>query len=1605
MTDVDPVSPLATLNSEPSSAVPDQTVNGTALSVIHPSFQPPLTWRQSGHLLRAQLGFDKLAQALSQPTAEHDFGQEAQWLEATRLWFETTLETDQAELALSDIRRRFDRFNQPAWTELKESTARFYHDMIRLSIATGLDEQAFELYERARESVAVPSELRVKLLEIAHRLDRFDPATARLCIEELTTSPKSDEKQAAKLFEILRRAIRVTPDHPGMELLAEFRALNLQTWETARKGWAVGHLAMADWRLGQFADADRWCQLRRPGYQQDPAETDLLIGAVSYLRRDWPRASVQFQQALRKDAPELHPIATTLSQLEELNGRLEGRGSGQTEEEFQESIRQALVSFQGCERRDGWRLDADWVIASALAVLGQTESAVVRFRAAPVSLARWRHASAASELLRAHLPPMEVEEWTRRLAVPHPAVAQCLEVLRKTIALQFEAARSVFAGVSSIHADVLQSDAELRDVASCLTTELALAQAETTPALAETGGPGFQEWRERLMVRRLIERGDIENAGKLARQTTQHTAAPPQRDRLQAVVAAAEQRPPEQVDELFNTLARHPSAEPLDQLHAGLWLSHRGRHAEAEPHLILFAELFPACIECQLGLTECALNHGRVDEAQERLSRFASLTHWRNQFRWAWFRPWQALIPPAKSVEKALVASPRLADVLHAADLAFQAGLLEFAVATLEHFQALLGPHVPAFAAEIGTRFNQAAAMEAQRGNWEQACRYHQGALAHGNRDSQFVEAVATTYAASNSAPDDVLEVLFTWMEEFADSEAAFLDTLAGRVFASLVRIDSLTEPESDRELAYRRRWTERFHQQRPDWDEPKRSLMRIHMRLADDAGVIAIGETLREKLVDDHRLLARALWNCGRFQEAAAAFTAGNEPGWAGIVAVALRFQRLGEDGLWLSPEAAQSLFAQLTAASPELAHLPDWRLWTGAVLVANRRGTDAVPHLELPVENDGQREADRRILVGLAWLLAGETERTEALWGPPLPLKALMAAPEQLINWNRTEALLWMLVRMQHPGDQDLPLLGKLAQAWRKLGETSALFQTVIAELALRIGDLSAAKNADVALSVSEPKSTREILQSPVQCFLRDERAFIRSRLLMQAGQFVEAEQGLSVDFTGAIGGNRGRYWNALCHIHQGNTAVAEKLLAELQDDCATDPAIPVQRAQLQIVSGDLDLAETLCQTALAIDSTHAFGLFVHAEIAERRGDSDQAKETFRKILALPASLVHRRLRAVAAMALGRLTLVDGEPREALKQFRLARKASPQDPWIAQRMGITLASCAETEGEFQEAETLLAIPAGSNQHDLVAAIARVIIADQLNDTALVSERLEVVVRHSQFAQLSAPLRRDWVVFSVDTQLRQQRYRAAAEALERLLQESPDETIAERLRRCRLLEALQVLGRKPLPPDAFEQIRNAATTVCAGPQPPPVAILLQAMGQLFTGQLETPESRAAALAALPDSNHVGPEIAWLTRIVRLWLGDDLAKDELEPLWQQPETQTLRRVVETVSANQQKKAARLSEEARRLVSVDESDATVAFDPEDLIIVAALADGFSKVEQAEALLTQWHARRQSSERTRLLLSKLLTKHAVKSLKQKKFGQTRQLLRDALAAAES
>ncbi|MEK6262135.1 MAG: hypothetical protein AABP62_26355 [Planctomycetota bacterium] len=1602
MTDIDPESPAASTSAASTSAALDHAVTSIALSVNQPSFQPPLQWRESGDLLRAQQGFDKLAQTIARRSGEHEFGQEALWLEATRLWFETTLESDQSDLALSDIRRRFERFNQPAWAELKQSTARFYHDMIHLSIATGLDEQAFDLYQKARDTVAVPPELRVKLLEIAHRLDRFDPATARLCIEALTTGPSADDAQTERLFEILRRAIRVTPDQPAPELLAEFRALNLQTWETAQRGWAVGHLAMADWRLGQLADADRWCHQCRQRHQEDPSETNLLIGTVSYLRHEWKLARDQFQRALGKDTPELHPIAMALSQLEELNDRLEQRGSGQTLEEFHRTIHQVLAGLRECERNDGWRLDTDWVMASAMAALGETEAALARFRQAPATLARWRHVATGWEILRVHLPAEEVDEWTRRLAADQPAVAQCLDVLRETAAFRFEEARRALAVVSSVHAEAVRNNQELQEVVSCLTTELALAQVDATPTVTETGLPAFQEWRDRLELRRLIERGDVENAGKLAERTTQHTAPPPYRERLQAVVAAVGHRSPEQADELFDKLVQNPSAEPLDRLHAALWQSYRGHHEEAEPHLRMFANLFPSCIECQLALIACALNLGRADEAREQLSQVSSLTNWRNQFRWAWFRPWQRLIPSQPSVDQALVASPRLADVLHAADLALQALHPELAAATLEHFQTLLGPHVPAFALDIGARFNRAAAIEAQRGNWEQACRFHQTALVHGNRDVQFVEAVATTYASATTAPDHVLEVLFAWLMEFPGKEIPFLATVPGGVFANLVRIESPVEPESERELAHRRRWTERFHQVRPDWDEPKRSLLRVQVRIKDDAAVIAVGESIREKRVADHRLLARALWNRGCFQEAATAFAAGEEPGWAGIVAAAKLFQSHCDEGHWLSEDVAKDLLSKLAETSEDLEHLPQWRLWTGAVLVASRRGADAVPYLESAVNDE--MDADRRILLGLALLLAGEVERAEELWGSPQSLSSLVAMPEQLINWNRTEALLWMLVRLQRPGDHELPLLGKLTKEWRKLGETGVVFQTVVAELAFRIGDMAAAQEAVDALSQVEPRSTREILRSPVQCFLRDEREFVRCRMLMHKGQFELAERELSSDPACVIGETRRRYWQALSLIHMGDKPRGEMLLAELQDRCPTDPAIPAQRAQLRLADGDLVAAEGLCQSALTIDPTHAFAMFVNAELAERQGDIDGAMDTFRKILTLPNWQVHRRLRAAVAMALGRLMLTRSEARQALEFFRLARKSMPQDPLVVQRMGIVLAACAETEDEFQEAETLLATAASPNGHDLVVALARVITADHLNNTPAVSERLEVVLDHPQFTHLPAAIQREWVVFSVDTQLRQQCYRAAADALEQLLRDSPDEDIAERLRRCRLLEALQVLGRRPLPPDAFEQIRNAATTVCAGPQPPPIAVLLKAMGQLFTGQCETPEACAATRAELQASSHDNHETAWLTTIVRFWLGDELVKDELGTLWKQPETQSLRRVVETIAASQQQKAAPLADEARRLVAAPEIDGTVAFDLEDLIVVAALADGASKLERAEALLTQWHALRRGTDRTRLLLSKLLAKHAVKSLKQKKFGQTRQLLHDALAAAE-
>ena len=179
--------------------------------------------------------------------------------------------------------------------------------------------------------------------------------------------------------------------------------------------------------------------------------------------------------------------------------------------------------------------------------------------------------------------------------------------------------------------------------------------------------------------------------------------------------------------------------------------------------------------------------------------------------------------------------------------------------------------------------------------------------------------------------------------------------------------------------------------------------------------------------------------------------------------------------------------------------------------------------------------------------------------------------------------------------------------------------------------------------------------------------------------------------------------------------------------------------------------------------------------------------------------------------------------------------------------------------------------------------------------------------------------------------------------------------------------------------------------------------VRVDAIGQLLTGQCASKEARETVLASVKALTGNDPETVRLAQITRLWLGDETARAELAEVFAQPESALLKRVVETVAASTQKKVYILKDEAKRIAETGGTDAAGAFDSEDLIVLAALADGASKADQATALLSQWHAAGRGSERTQDLLSKLLAKQAARSLKLKKFGQTRSLLRQALAAA--
>ena len=1585
---------------QPALRSMDATNSRDALS--HPSLEALTQLRDEGELLRARLGFDQFAHAIETAEVKASPESEALWLEATRLSFETALQSGQFDLAVSGLNQSFRRFQEPVWAKLRTDTDGFYHDMIRLSIGTKLDEQAFELYESARAHIRMPSDLRVKLLEIASRLGRFDPATARLCLEELTADSDRDPNDDQKLFKVLEQAIHVSPDSPEQELLAEFRSLNQQLQKVAPQAWAIGHLAMADWRLGNFKAARQWCQAAKLN-KTGMIETDLLVGAVSYLLHDWVKARSQLESAVSKKADALAVVAIFLQTLEQLNSVLEQRGRGQALVEFQEDVTRLFGELRDNDPDNGWQLDMQWVAGSVLAVVEQHEDAMACFTGARFALARWRHAWTAWELMRAHRTPAERDAWTQQIATAQPLLGQLLEVWWMTIELRFEDARRLLAAAREVHADALTIDSELAAVAAFLAAEVAASAAEMTPELPTEVPDGFHEWCDQLRLRRQLERGDIEAAKQLLDATNQHTAEPRRWRRILATVGTLDAEHQPEIGSAFEALATESLAEPLDELQWGLWLVQQARCDEAEPLLTKFSQRFPQCLECVLALIECWLHQSRLDEAREQLTGISQLTVWTNQRRVAWFRPWQRLVPDAARVDQARVAVPRLADVLHAVDLQLRAGLAALAVETMGHLEHLLGAQHAALAPEIGARFSQCAALEARGGQWERACRCHQEATARGHQEGSFAESVALGFAEAPSAPDRVLEVLLDWASGFVGDEAACLATTPGRVLARLTEIASPLEPESDFEFQHRWKWAARCQQALPDWDGPLRSLARGHARLHDDGAVIETTRLVRQPNAADQRLLARALWNLGRFGEAASAFATGGERAWGGCARAASLFLEIVEHERWLTDDDAAAVLVELQSRTAGAELPPQLPLWTGAVLVACGRGAEALPHLQAVATSDADESAGLRILVGLANLQAGELSVASQLWGPPAPLDELLASPERLVDWNRREAGLWLLVQLQRPDDRELPRLGQLVRQFRRLGEAGEVFRIAQLQFALRIGDSVVAQEAAESLEGADAFVPRDILAAPLRCLVRAEREFVRCRMSMQFGRFGDVEPAFQAAALELLWPSRSQYWQAMCLIRMGRKSDAEELLQRLQTLTPDDPMIPTQLAQLKLTGGDGAAAEPLVQRALELEPTHGFALLVASQLQERRNDDAGALNGLTQLLALPDWQVSRRVRASAELALGRHALKAKDLPQAELHFRAAQRWVPNNPVPSRRLGVLLAVRAETPDQLREADELLTQVAVVSPADLTVAIALVVTADQLGQTEAVAQRLERVVAHQRFKDLPQQTRREMAVLSVDTQLRQKRYAAAATALEQLQAEQPDAEVAERLLRCRMLQAMQVLGRRPLPEGALAEMLQAAEAVCAGYQPPAIAILLRAIGLLLTGQCAVKETRESALASVKALAGNDPETIRLARITRLWLGDETAREELAEVFAQPESVLLKRVVETVAASTQKKAGPLKDEGKRLAETSGADTAGAFDAEDMIVLAALADGASKAEQATDLLSQWHAAGHASERTQDLLSKLLAKQVARSLKLKKFGQTRTLLRQALAAA--
>lgn len=1537
---------------------------------------------------------------------------------------------DEFDGALEPIETAVSRLrNDPFWQDAGRRAARQYLRMVDFERMRGDENEAINLFGRARRLSPQDDSLIAEMTHAAAALDRSDLEIAELYLSFLESRP-ADAALKETVLKLLRRGLRVDLARPSADRLPLVRELGRRLLKIVPRDWCAAVEVGCELRAGQLARASALTEQYAPGAESEEA-TWTTFALTAYRRREWAKARALLDgAALAHQTGRANPDSAWSGLREPLGAMLvvnEALYGVQTLDWA--ALDETVETLESLLPTDDHAVDGRWLIGAGQVLLGRDREAVHAFQSAPAAFRAWRFAEIE---LQAHAQLGAEDELLRRLEAltaateesgldAEAAVVAALAAARLHLRRNRESESRRLIVLAGTHlAPDSGPDPDLTLAQWCLQAELsqrnptATAAPPNPPAEGTVSAP-VAAWRDRILARQAPVRGEFGRIAALRDAPAQRFVPDGELDHLRAVELALQHLEADEADRLFASAAAHRAAVPEHRLARALWRSSREPSSAGGLLAEILAET-PDCLEARLAAFSLEVSAALETAAATESDPSAPLsTPALDDIAWeaaplsSIFRPWFALLP-TDVWGQALPLSPhRVADMLFAADELLKARRPEEALALTDRIRSNLADRAPVCDPWLAARMRKASLILFGQGKIPEACEVHRRTPDCDGDRSAFPEALARSLLDSPqseaSAPDEALDVWSEWLSKQPAGDVP--QGPAVRALERFLRVDERAD-SSLAEAERRATRCEVLAAARPEWDWPVRNLARARRRQGRGQDALEYLTQLKDPRPDDFRLRGQILWEHGEFVRARDAFrqAAAAAPDnaeilfWKAMAEAATHYSETVRVARWPAPADLEPLVADLHPVAAPAESVDLARVWYGSVLIAAGREAEAIDPLSR-VEGDDHRN-HARALLRLAHAQRRDFERA--------------IAPDEASGNDEQALQLWIDLRRAGRAHRAAAIkrFGGLVRtgiehpAWE-------LCQAFVAAVegkrdrALRILDSATRVDSD------DPDS---IVLRPLGRFLEAERRWLSAHVRLIAGERLADD---ALDFGGPeISRDAARFVAARDRALQRDwNSAAEMLNDILERDPSHVDALGLL-AHVALRNGNLPEARRRIAEVRRIESAHPQAALTEAGLKENEVDTgdesdseeyrEDARRLYEEVWQQNSSGVELRERGHAALALGRLAEANRQWDVARDWYEKAAGLNANGRLPRQRLAMLLVRTTEDAQSLQEASSLLEEDDGPRT--MQAGLARAVLAWKRRELKQAADAVHSLLDSPQFPSLPVEARPALLEWAATLLFREKRFEPATRALTLLLEEADPERheeLAERRDACRMQAVLARLRRGPLTDDVVDEARVHADEIAASRPTLRQAATVGVLCRVLVARGELPADLRARIDQLEALGQNDPALKLFVGLIREnWLGDEATVESNGDSAHAAASAEVHHCVRLLKANRSRQLQPLLDAADALQSAEgRADAArLPFAAHDLVRLAALHEIAAKKEtQAMERLSAW--RQASAEQVggekngdgkaiSDLLSRLWARQAAAELKADELEQARESL---------